>query len=67
MSFFYFEIAEILRNALLISSILSNSEVWYGVTQTDIDQLEQVDEMWLRIFSFAPETSQKIYCIWKWD
>ena len=45
---FHFEIAEILRNALLISSILSNSEVWYAVTQTDIDQLEQVDESWLR-------------------
>ena len=45
---FHFEIAEILRNALLISSILSNSEVWYGVTQSDMDQLEQVNEMWLR-------------------
>ena len=40
---FHFEIAEILSNALLISSILSNSEVWYGVTQLDTEQLEQVD------------------------
>ena len=45
---FHFEIFEILRNALLISSILSNSKAWYGVTQSDTDQLEQVDEMLLR-------------------
>ena len=45
---FNFDIAEILRNSLLISSILSNSEVWYGVTQSDTNQLEQVDEMWFR-------------------
>ena len=45
---FHFEIAEILRNALLISSILSNSEVWYGVTKQELDQLEQIDEMLLR-------------------
>ena len=33
---------------MLISSILTNSEVWYGVTQADIEQLEQIDEMWMR-------------------
>ena len=42
------EIAVILRNALLISSLLSNSEVWYGLTKLDIEQLEQIDEMWIR-------------------
>ena len=37
---------------MLISSILSNSEVWYGVTKIEIEQLEQTDEMLLRnIFS----------------
>ena len=45
---FHFEIAVILRNALLISSILSNSEVWYGLTQLEAEQLEQIDEMWIR-------------------
>ena len=45
---YHFEIAVILRNALLISSILTNSEVWYGVTQVDTEQLEQIDEMWIR-------------------
>ena len=45
---YHFEIAVILRNSLLISSILTNSEVWYGVTQADTEQLEQIGEMWLR-------------------
>ena len=42
---FHFSTAIINRNSYLISSILSSSEVWYGVTKTDIEQLEHVDEM----------------------
>ena len=42
---FHFEIAVILRNALSISSILSNLEVWYGLTKLEAGQLEQTDEM----------------------
>ena len=42
---FHFEIAIIYRNSYLISSMLSSSEVWYGITQAEIEQLEQVDEM----------------------
>ena len=45
---YHFEIAKILRNSYLLSSILSSSEVWYGVTQNEIDQLKQVDEMLIR-------------------
>ena len=48
---FHFEIADILRNAVLISSTLSNSETWYGLTQLEKYQLEQIDEMLLRFFS----------------
>ena len=44
---YHFETAVILRNALLISSMISNSEVWYGLTKKDTDMLEQVDEMWM--------------------
>ena len=42
-----FETSVILRNALLISSMISNSEVWYGLTKKDTYMLEQVDEMWM--------------------
>ena len=42
-----FDIAMIFRSSYLLSSILSNSEVWYGVTKADIEFLEQVDIMLL--------------------
>ena len=45
---FHFEIAVIYRNAYLFSSLLSSSEVWYGVTQAEYEQLESVDEMWMK-------------------
>ena len=45
---FHFEIAKINRNAYIISSMLSSSEIWYGVTKQELEKLEQVDEMFLR-------------------
>ena len=45
---FHFEIAKIYRNAYIISSMLSSSEIWYGVTKQELEKLEQVDEMFLR-------------------
>ena len=45
---FHFEMAVIYRNAYLISSILNSSEVWYGVTVTEYEQLESVDQMWVK-------------------
>ena len=44
----HFELAMVYRSAYLLSSILSNSEVWYGATNADIDLLEQLDESLLR-------------------
>ena len=45
---YHFVIAKILRNSYILSSILSSSEVWYGVTQIELERLEQVDEMWIK-------------------
>ena len=56
---FNFEIAVVLRNALLISSILSNSEVWYGLTKLEAEQLEQIDEMWIRNLFELPRNVPK--------
>ena len=36
---FYFEIAVSLRNSLLISSLMCNSEAWYNLTNTDLNLL----------------------------
>ena len=37
-----------LRESLLISSLLTNSESWYNLTLSDIRELESVDEILLR-------------------
>ena len=40
----YFKVAIILRNSHLLSSLLTNAEAWYNISQSDIDILESVDE-----------------------
>ena len=45
---FIFEVAIILRQSLFINGVLNNAECWYGVKESELDQLEQVDEMLLR-------------------
>jgi hypothetical protein len=52
---YYFEVAMILRNSLLVSSVLCNSESWYNVTNTELDFLETVDVMLMRNILKAPK------------
>ena len=37
-----------MRNAMFLNSVLTNSEVWYGLTEKDYTDLEKVDEYLLR-------------------
>ena len=54
---YHFELAVIMRNAILISSMLSCSEVWYSVTELEYRLLEQIDEMLLKkIFNCSSQT-----------
>ena len=50
----YFEIATTLRQAELINGILTNSEVWYGTTRAQIEELEEVDKLLIRRILNAP-------------
>ena len=50
----FFEVAIILRNTLLVSSVLCNSETWYNVTKAELDLLETVDVKLLRSILGAP-------------
>ena len=56
---YFFEVARILRMSLLISSLLSNSESWYNLTEEDLKQLEQVDEKLLRGVLECPVSTPK--------
>ena len=48
-----------LRNSLLLSSLLSNSETWYNLTIQDIEKLESIDEQLLRSIFSAPSKTPK--------
>ena len=44
----YFEIAATLRESIFVNGILTNCEVWYGLTDHEVSQLEEVDRLLLR-------------------
>ena len=54
-----FEAAIILRNSLLTSSMLFNSEAWYNVTKAELDLIETVDVSLLRGILKAPKSTPK--------
>ena len=56
---FHFEVAVMLRDSLLLNSILTNSEAWYQVKPEEIEILEKCDESLLRNFFEAPCTTPK--------
>ena len=56
---FHFEAGVILRNSLLVSSMLFNSEVWYNVTDAELNLLETVDLTLLRGILKTPKSTPK--------
>ena len=56
---YQFEVALILRNSLFLNSFLFNSEAWYNVSSSDIDELEKVDEVLLRRILECPGSTPK--------
>ena len=54
-----YKIVIILRNSIIINSMLYNSEVWYAVTNKEIEKLEQVDEMILRSVLSLPRSTPR--------
>ena len=53
----FFETAMLLRNSLLVNSVLVNAEVWYNLKDNDIEELNVLDKlMFSRLFSI-PKSS----------
>ena len=55
----YFQVAILLRNSLLVSSLLCNSEAWFNVTKPELNLIETVDTMLLRNLLKAPKSTPK--------
>jgi hypothetical protein len=55
----YFQVAILLRNSLLVSSMLCNSEAWFDLTDAELNLLETVDLTLLRSILKAPKSTPK--------
>ena len=56
----FFEVAILLRDSLFLSSILLNCEAWYGLTLSDVEQLEIVDQALLKKILDAPSSTPNV-------
>ena len=50
----FFTTAVLLRESIFLNGILTNSEIWYGLTNDDIGELESLDRTLLRQIMKAP-------------
>ena len=46
-----------LREAELVNGMLTNTDVWYGLSQAEVDELEEVDKLLLRRICEAPSST----------
>ena len=53
----YFEVATSLREAYLINGMLTSAEVWYGMQDSEEQELEKVDKILLRRILEAPDSA----------
>ena len=53
----YFEIAVSLREAKLINGILTNTEIWYGMSKSEEEELAVIDKLLLRRILGAPDSA----------
>ena len=56
---FYIECSKVFRDSLLLSTLISNSDAWYNLSDKDIINLESVDEMLLRKVLYAHSKTAK--------
>ena len=62
---YFYEIALTMRDTILVSKMVSSSEIWYHISKQEYQKLESVDEMFLRrLLAVYQCLSQKKPCIW---
>ena len=55
----YFEIALLLRESMLINGTLTNAEIWYNLSESDIKKFEYLDRLFFRRLFNVPETTPR--------
>ena len=61
---YFFEIALLLRESIMINSILTNVELWYNLTKNEIKEFEDLDKL---LFTKLLEVPQMKLFIWHLD
>ena len=56
---YYYETALAMRDAILVSKMVSSSEIWYSVTKQQYQKLENIDEMFFRSLLNVPVSVPK--------
>ena len=54
---FHFEIAVLLRNSMLIPGTLTNAEIWYNFSNSEIQEFEKMDKMFFSKLLEVPATT----------
>ena len=54
---YHFEIAVLFRNSMLISGTLTNAEVWYNFSNSEIQEFEQLDQLFFAKLLGVPRTT----------
>ena len=61
---YMFQKAAVLRDSMLVGTLLSCSEVWYNVNEVELGQLEQVDKgLWCQILEVARTVPYDLICL----
>ena len=61
---YLFSKAVVLRDSMLVGTLLSCSEVWYGVTEDDLSRLEQADKgFWCSLVEIARTVPYELVCL----
>ena len=61
---YMFRKAIILRDSMLVGTILSSSEAWYNVSEADLGQVEQVDKsLWCNLLEVARTIPYDLLCL----
>ena len=58
----YFRIFVSLREAMFINGILTNADIWYGIMDSELKELEDLDRMLVRKAFQCPVTTPKEAC-----
>ena len=56
---YHFKVAILLRNSLMISSLLTNSETWHSLTEADLRNIKKVNEALLSKNIATPLTTPR--------